>query len=143
MNRYIQIKFFLLILAIVPLALTGCVAQIGPGGAAPGLIVSNVTYPNELNPTMNHRIVFDRDDIEILQPVEAESVSKWYLFLWSTGDSGYANLMRQVKEIGGDGVMNVTVDTNYKSFLIFYAEVHTQLTGLAYRYKRTSDYEEK
>ena len=36
-------------------------------------------------------------------------------------------------------VMNVTVDTQYKSYFLFYAKVTTKLSGLAYRYKRLED----
>lgn len=137
MNRRIR---FCSLLAMAAVGLAGCVAKIGPGGAAPGLIRSDVTYPNLLNPNMEYRIVFDRDDVEILGPVEVESSSKWFFFIWSTGDSGYASLMKQARDLGGDAVMNVTVDTNYKSILILYAKATTRLTGIAYRYRRHGDH---
>jgi hypothetical protein len=130
---------FLLTLLIVGFLSTGCVANIGPGGAAPGLIYSDVTYPNILNPGMEYRLNFDREDIEILGPVESRSYSRWYFFLVSIGDSGYSELMERAREQGGDGVMNVTIDTEYNSFLIVYAKVTTKLTGLAYRYRRLAD----
>jgi len=115
--------------------LSGC-ASIGPGGAAPGLIHSNVTYPNDLAPGMSYRINFEREDIEILKPVEVTATSHWYLLLLSHGDSGYGRLMEQARAAGGDGVLNVTIDTEFRNYLIFYARVTTKLTGLAYRYRR-------
>ncbi|GEM_PF-506384 len=119
----------------------GCVSSIGPGGAAPGLFHSNVSYPNSLNPGMEYRIVFEREDIELIGPVEAQASSRWFFFVVSTGDSGYAQLMDQVRAKGGDGVMNVTIDTKYQSYLLFYAKVTTRLTGMAYRYRRASSEE--
>ena len=32
--------------------------------------------------------------------------------------------------------MNLTVDTKYENYFIFYANVETTLSGVAYRYKR-------
>ena len=115
--------------------LIGC-ASIGPGGAAPGFIFSDVTYPNTLNPNMDYRITFDRDDIELLGEVEAVATSKWIAFVFSKGDSGYGALMDRAQEMGADGVMNVTIDTNFKWYFIFYAKVTTKLTAQAYRYRR-------
>lgn len=115
---------------------SGC-ARIGPGGAAPGFIYSDVTYPNKLNPNMEYRIVFDREDIEILGPVESQSTSRWAAFVYSGGDSGYADLLEEARAMGADGVMNVTVDTNFQWYFILYAKVTTKLTGVAYRYVRT------
>jgi len=86
---------------------------------------------------MSYRILFDRNDIELLGKVEATSSSSWYFFFVSTGDSGYARLMEEALATGGDGVMNVTVDTRYKSYFLFYAKVTTKLSGMAYRYVRT------
>lgn len=114
---------------------TGC-ARFGPGGAAPGFIYSDVTYPNMVNPNMEYRIVFDRDDIELLGPVQATASSIWAGFVYSSGDSGYANLMDQARAMGADGVMNVTIDTKFNWYFILYAKVTTKLTGQAYRYKR-------
>ncbi len=124
------------------LFISGCVARIGPGAAAPGLFYSNVTYPNDLNPNMSYRINFERNDIEILGPVETLATSRWYFFMASAGDSGYAALLDEAREIGGDGVMNVTVDTSYKSIFLFYARVNMKLTGLAYRYVRSPEEQE-
>jgi len=123
-------------LTVAVAASSGCVANIGPGGAAPGLIYSDVTYPNALNPNMSYRIEFDRDDIEILGPVESEASSRWYFFVVSSGNSGYADLMKAAREVGGDGVMNVTLDTQYSNWFLFYAKITVKLQGLAYRYKR-------
>ena len=131
----------LLLLAVVAFTLTGCVARIGPGGAAPGWVYTNVTYPNKLNPGMNYRVNFERDDIEILGPVSVEAPSEWYFFVFAKGDSGFSELMEQVREQGGDGVMNVTVDTSYRNYLLFYAEITVEMSGIAYRYKRAEDYE--
>lgn len=128
----------LLITVAICLALsTGC-ARIGPGGAAPGMIYSNVTYPNMVNPNMDYRITFDRDDIELLGPVHAEAESKWVFFLYSSGDSGYGALMDQARAMGADGVMNITVDTNFKWYALVYARVTMKLTGQAYRYLRSA-----
>ena len=124
---------------LLAMGLTGCVTSYGPGGTLPGLFHSNVTYPNSLNPNMSYRILFDRGDIELLDKVEATSSSRWYFFFYSTGDSGYAQLMREALKEGGDGVMNVTVDTQYTSYFLFYAKVTTKLSGLAYRYRRLDD----
>lgn len=126
---------------LLPLAVlfsAGC-ASIGPGGAAPGFIYSNTTYPNDLNPGMEHQILFDRSDIELLGPVEAVAKSKWIAFVYSNGDSGYAKLMRQAREQGADGVMNVTVDTNFQWYFIVFAKVTTKLSAQAYRYRRLPD----
>ncbi len=129
----------ILIAALVAVALsTGC-ARIGPGGAAPGMVYSNVTYPNMVNPNMDFRITFDRDDIELLGPVHAEAESKWMFFVYSSGDSGYGALMDQARAMGADGVMNITVDTNFKWYLLFYARVTMKLTGQGYRYVRNAE----
>jgi hypothetical protein len=127
---------FALLVGVTAAASTGCVSRYGPGGATPGLFYSNVAYPNAVNPNMDFRIVFDREDIEILGPVTAESSSKWWFFLVSHGDSGFGTLMDEVRAMGGDGVMNLTIDTQYKNVFLFYARVTTRLTGTAYRYKR-------
>lgn len=119
---------------------SGCganVARLGPGAASPGLFYANVTYPNSLNPNMSYEIRFERDDIELLGPVAAEGSSEWYFFFVSRGDSGYGTLMDQARLLGADGVMNVTIDTRYKSFFIFYSEIVTRLNAVAYRYKRS------
>jgi len=129
-----RIKMYAACLASV-LCLSGCVTNMGPGGAAPGLFHSGVTYPNMLNPGMQYRIVFDRDDIELLGQVEAEALSKWLFFIASWGDSGYARLLKKSQALGGDGVMNVTIDTEYRSWFIFFATVKTKLSGQAYRYR--------
>ncbi|MGF1572536.1 MAG: hypothetical protein ACFCU1_05635 [Sumerlaeia bacterium] len=117
---------------------TGC-ASIGPGGAAPGFIYSDTTYPNDLNPNMQHQILFDRDDIELLGPVDASAKSTWIAFVYSGGDSGYAELMRQARAQGADGVMNVTVDTNFQWYFILFAKVTTKLSAQGYRYRRMQD----
>lgn len=124
-----------LALAVLLAATTGCITELGPGGAAPGLVLSNVSYPNHLNPGMAYEIQFERDDIEVLRPVETTSSSRWYFIFYSAGDSGYAKLMDQARAQGADGVMNVTVDTTYHNTFIFYAKVTTRLTGVAYRYR--------
>lgn len=134
--REIFMRFILFAAACVLTLMSAGCARIGPGGAAPGFIYSDVTYPNELNPNMSHRIVFDRDDIILMDPVSAETNSKWIAFVYSGGDSGYAELMSQARAMGADGVMNVTVDTNFKWYLIFYAQVTTRISGIAYRYRR-------
>lgn len=123
-----------LFLVVAPLV--GCVSRIGPGGASPGLLFTNVAYPNAVNPNMEYRIVFERDDIDILGAVTAETSSTWWFFFLSYGDSGFGTLMDKVRAMGGDGVMNVTIDTQYKNVFLFYAKVTTRLTGTAYRYKR-------
>ncbi|MBX3728007.1 MAG: hypothetical protein KF858_02385 [Candidatus Sumerlaeia bacterium] len=125
-----------LALLLMALTLSGCVSRLGPGGAQPGLFYSDVTYPNELQPRMSHQIRFDRSDIELLESVHAEARSRWYFFVVSTGDSGYGRLMDQVRAQGGDGVMNVTIDTEYRNYFLFYATVRTKLSGVAYRYRR-------
>lgn len=136
----IRVRFLAGFLVLfISLLSAGCVARIGPGGAAPGLILSDVTYPNYLNPNMGYRINFDREDIQILGEVQSEAVSRWYIFVASSGDSGYAELMKEARKIGGDGVMNVTVDTEYKSYFLFYARVRMKMTGVAYRYRRAAD----
>ena len=58
-------RCWILPIAAFALLLTTSCARIGPAGAAPALIYSNVTYPNILNPNMEYRIVFDREDIDI------------------------------------------------------------------------------
>ena len=119
-------------------ASTGCigVTNLGPGGATPGAFYTNVAYPNQLNPNMDYQIQFDRDDIELLGPVSVDAESSTYVYVVSLGDSGYGRLMDQVRSKGGDGVMNVTIDTDYTSIFFFYANVKTHLTGQAYKYKR-------
>lgn len=125
----------LLALAL-PLCLISCVANIGPGGAAPGLFYSKVTYPNELQPNMQYQVQFDREDVELLGTVKSVATSRWYFFVASSGDSGYARLMEEARKLGGDGVMNVTIDTDYKNVFLFYARVRMELSGTAYRYRR-------
>lgn len=125
-----------LILPVLGLLFSGCVTNLGPGGAMPGLFYTDVNYPNALNPDVKHEINFEREDIDILGPVTTKVDSSWYFFVVSSGDSGYAKLMEQVREAGGDGVMNLTVDTKYENYFIFYANVETTLSGVAYRYKR-------
>ena len=115
--------------------MVGC-ARFGPGGAAPGFIYSSVTYPNTLNPNMEYQIIFNYDDIEILGPVQATAASKWVAFVYSSGDSGYGSLMDQARAMGADGVMNVTIDTQFNWYGLVYAKVTTKLTGQAYRYRR-------
>ncbi len=128
-------RFCLAALAAAAFLCAGC-ASIGPGGAAPGFIFSDVTYPNILNPNMDYRITFERDDIELVGPVEAEAHSSWVLFLFSWGDSGYGSLMDNARSQGADGIMNLTVDTKFKWYMFAYAKITTRLTGMAYKYKR-------
>jgi hypothetical protein len=129
----------MVVMVLVAMVLgTGCVTNMGPGGASPGLIHSSVTYPNMLNPSMQYRITFDREDIELLGYVEAEATSHWVFLVSSWGDSGYAALLEKARGLGGDGLMNVTIDTKFKSYFIFYASVTTKLTGIAYRYRRVA-----
>jgi len=119
--------------------LTGCAAGIrnmGPGGVAPAGWVTNVTYPNRLNPSMDYRIQLTAEDVEMLGRVSASAKSKNILGLVSSGDSGYGALLEQARlRYGADGVMNVTVDTRFFDVLGVYQEVETKLTGMAYRYK--------
>lgn len=131
----LQKRHALTALTLCAMILAGC-ARIGPGGAAPGFIYSNVTYPNLLNPNMEYRIVFDREDIELLGVVEATAPSRWVAFVFSSGDSGYGELMKKARAMGADGVMNVTIDTNFQWYFLLYAKVTTKLTGVAYRYRR-------
>lgn len=125
--------------ALLALAMLGACArpvQLGPGAASPGLIFTDVKYPNILNPNMDYRIVFEREDIELLGLVEAEAQSQSVLSIVSWGDSGYSTLMRRARELGGDGVMNLTIDTQYEHYVLVYTRVTMHLTGQAYRYKR-------
>lgn len=131
-------KMVVMVLVIMVLG-AGCVTNMGPGGASPGLIHSSVTYPNMLNPSMQYRITFDREDIELLGHIEAEATSHWAFLVSSWGDSGYAELLKKARSLGGDGVMNVTIDTKFNSYFIFYASVTTKLTGIAYRYRRAAE----
>ena len=137
-DRYMNRKMAVVMGVALGLSISGC-ARIGPGGAAPGFVYSDVTYPNVLNPNMEYRIVFDRDDIELLGDVTSTATSHWAAFVFSSGDSGYAELMRKAHEMGADGVMNVTVDTNFRWYLLVYARVTTKLTGVAYRYRRDAE----
>ncbi|MBN1515856.1 hypothetical protein JXA32_04760 [Candidatus Sumerlaeota bacterium] len=134
MKRFLQ----LLVLAAFIVNICGCanVMRIGPGGASPGLIFTETTYPNYLNPNMEYRINFDADDIELIGSVRSEAMSKNFLGLVSVGDSGYGELLQQARAMGADGVMNITVDTTFKNILFVYFQATTELTGQAYRYKR-------
>lgn len=126
------------VVAGVALGAGGCgVVSMGPGGVMPSLIYTGVTYPNALNPNMEYQIAFTRADIELKGPVEATSESAAVLGVVSWGDSGYGKLMEAARSKGADGVMNVTVDTEYKSVLGFvYSHAVTKLAGQAYSYKR-------
>lgn len=123
---------------IVSMLVVGCagVMSVGPGGASPGAIYTGTTYPNALNPSMEYQIAFDREDIELRGPVEAVGTSQNILGLFSSGDSGYGALMDAARARGADGVMNVTVDTQFETVLLVFTSVKTKLTGQAYSYKK-------
>ncbi|MFP4058535.1 MAG: TRL domain-containing protein [Candidatus Brocadiia bacterium] len=127
-----------IVLAVVPLLAGGCaqVVSLGPGGASPGLVITDTTYPNAVNPSMRYEIGFRPDDIELRGPVQATARSMNVLGIASWGDSGFGKLMDAARAQGADGVMNVTVDTQFKTVLFLYSEVVTKLTGQAYAYKK-------
>ena len=131
-------KFYVMFgLILVSVGFMGCVANMGPGGAYPGIFGGSVTYPNMMNPSMEHRVDFARSDLEILGHVSAQGTSYGVLGLVSWGDSGYGELLKQAREQGGEGVMNVVVDTGFTKFLFgAYYSVTTKLSGVAYKYKK-------
>ncbi|MBU0755497.1 MAG: hypothetical protein KJ645_10195 [Planctomycetes bacterium] len=121
--------------------LGGGVVAYGPGGAPEGELFGDVTYPNILNPSTNHEIRFTNEDVEVIGAVDTEASSFSVLLgLISWGDSGYGSLVEQAKEMGGDGVMNLSVDTRYSRFgitrfLTLFGRVQSELQGVVYRYK--------
>ena len=121
----------LAVCAVMATFSSGCagVISLGPGGASPGFIYNEVTYPNALNPGMRYQIDFDRSDIRLGKMVEAEAKSYNLLGIVGWGDSGYGDLMDAARREGADGVMNVTIDTRYNNVLGVYACVTTKLTG--------------
>jgi hypothetical protein len=123
---------------VVPVLATGCagITSLGPGGASPAAIYTDVTYPNAINPSMRYEVAFARADVELRGPVEATAQSFNVLGVVSWGDSGFGALMQSARARGADGVMNVTVDTQFKSILMLYTQVTTKLTGQAYAYKK-------
>ncbi len=126
------------IIILGALVLMGCtfgVTAMGPGGVRPGGIVTNVTYPVALNPSMDYQVRFQAENIDIMDTVEAEAKSYNILGVVAKGDSGYGKLLERARLIGAAGVMNVTVDTKYFSILGVYTEVANKLTGQAYKYK--------
>jgi len=119
----------------------GCTTMsMGPGAVRPGALFSNVTYPNYLNPGMEHEISFSGQDIEVIGPVKAEATSYNVLGIVSWGDGGYGELLDKAREAGGESVMNVTVDTRFVHvgllWLYFYHSAQTELSGIAYKYRR-------
>lgn len=133
--------FCFCVLVLLTLSSTGCaIVRMGPGGVPPGSFFGNVTYPNELNPRMEHELRLTGEDINVIGPVDAEGTSHNVLGLASWGDSGFGVLLEEARERGGDGVMNVSVDTRFTRvgilFIDFYTGVTTKLCGVAYKYKR-------
>lgn len=118
--------------------LCGCanISNLGPGGASPGIFYTNATYPNAFNPNMQYRINFDREDIELLDSVHETATSWSLLGVISWGDSGYGSVMDEARLLEADGVMNVTVDTQYMSVLGVFTAVTTKISGQAFRYRR-------
>ena len=131
-------SIMLLGLLVIVLSLMGCVTNMGPGGAAPGVLGGSVTYPNKMNDSMRHRVDFQKKDIDILGSVSAEGTSYGVLGMVSWGDSGYGELLKKAKTLGGEGVMNVTVDTNFTEILygVLYYSLTNKLNGVAYKYKK-------
>jgi len=128
-----------LVLCVGALFLFGCatgVTTMGPGGAMPALGVTNMTYPNHLNPNMDYEVTINGETIEFMDIVESEATSYNILGIVSMGDTGYSELLEKARYQGASGVMNVTVDTGYFSILGVYTEVTSKLTGQAYKYKK-------
>lgn len=115
-----------------------------PGGVEPGNYCSMATYPAKLNPNMEYQIQIDYDEIEILGPVKAEADTHNVLGIASWGDSGSAELLEKARAMGADGVMNMSIDMDFKYFgipiipslieLHLYSNVENIYSGIAYKY---------
>lgn len=127
-----SLKIFALGLVVaVSMTLAGC--SIGPAGAFTTPFTDSQSYPAANTSMTVYQL--DSDDFEIKGTVEAEGSASTILFFFSSGDNGYASLMREARALGCDDVMNVRVDTEVTNYFFVYTSVKTRLTGQGVKWK--------
>jgi len=139
------------LLALLLPAVCGCgtPTAMGPSGVAPGMLMTEVTYPSKHD--AQTRINIKRDDIQILGTVKADAESVNILFwLWASGDNGYGKLLQAARQVypKADGVVDIQWDTEYQDACAIcgtvlgyiprpiYAKVTSHMEGKAFQFKR-------
>jgi len=114
------------------------VMNVPTGGVQPAGIVSEVNYPSKwADSILNHQINGNYN-YRIIGPVEVNVESTNILGIVAQGDNGYKKLFEKVKEVGGDNVINVIVDTKYSYYLFgIFQKVSSTIYGIAVKYIST------
>ena len=123
--------------AIVCLSTSGCRAGYVPNnafaGTLPGLIFTETTHPSYVGEKLS-----SVKDVEILGDVRGEATAVDMLLICSLGDCGLEAAKAQAlsKYPGADDILNVEVDTKFRSILSVINSVTTIVRGKAVKYKK-------
>jgi hypothetical protein len=132
-----------LLLGIIVVLGAGCgTINIPHGGVQPGLVYGNGTYPSLKD--SHTRFEFGSDDIEVLGTVTGGGESFNVLFLFSAGDNGYQQLLRDAKEMypDMDALINFYWDTKFFNIgwpyppLPLYQRATSEVTATVVRFKQ-------
>lgn len=75
------------------------------------------------------------DDYKIIGKVESLGKIRTWFLLFSTGGSGYSELLEKAKAMGGDDVINYVFEiSSYGWFLIVYNETNWKAYGTVIKY---------
>ena len=66
MSKQLSMVVMLVLVGVVLLGCSTGLTRMGPGGVNPSMILTDVVYPNSLNPNMNYRVNMEFSDLEFL-----------------------------------------------------------------------------
>lgn len=136
----------------IPLLIRGnSIWRVGPAGASPTLMYSDVAHPNDMRGQERVEIPYDPSQIEIVGWVETAKASRGLqlrvqgqnLDAIGIDGSDYGSAFRELMEFHDlDGLLNTTVDTDLwmlNLFFIRFMEQETRLGGVGYRFRDDVD----
>lgn len=131
-----------LVLGVIVVLGAGCgTVNMPHGGVYPGIVYGEGTYPSMKDSYT--RFEFGADDFEVLGTVTGGGESFNLLFLFSQGDNGYQQLLRNAKQKypDMDALINFYWDTKYFNIgwpwppLPLYQRAQSEVTATAIRFK--------
>lgn len=133
-----------LVFGLIVVFSAGCgTVNLPQGGVFPGAVYGDGVYPSMKDSHTKYE--FDAKDVEVLGAVTGEGESFNVLLLFSQGDNGYQQLLKNAKKKYPkmDALINFYWDTKYFNFgvpwpipLPVYQRARSEVTAIAIRYKK-------